>query len=195
MELLLVLAILVVAAAAVMPSFRGAMRNSSLRAAADTVRTELTKAHVLAMRTGRIQVFHYEQNGGKYKTEPWLASDEELDGPPPDGGPAAVTTSNEPPKEPALPEGIVFGAGDSEYQARSQQIEEELSSVSGAGAMWSRPILFYPDGSTMDAFIVVANERGAAIRIDLRGLTAAVKVSDITDQTELESTRAAWQQQ
>jgi type II secretion system protein H len=194
MELLLVMAIMVIAAAAVMPSFRGAMRNSQLRSAADTVRSELIKAHVAAMRTGRVQVFRYEQNGGKYKTEPFLSGDEALEGPPPDAAaPAPTQHGHQPLHEPALPDGTRFVMADAAVQARGQQIESELAS--GSGANWGRPILFYPDGATVDAFLIVGNDQGHGIRIDLRGLTAAVKVSDIHDAKQLEEMRSAWQQQ
>ena len=79
MEMLLVLAILVITAALSAPALRGVMRNAELTSAAEKVRTEWTRGHVLAMKTGRIHVFRYEPNGRKYKTEPWLADDDALE--------------------------------------------------------------------------------------------------------------------
>ena len=180
MELLLVMAIIVVLAAAVAPSFRGVSRGVTLKSAANTVRAELTRAHVLAMRTSRIQVFQYELGGRKFKVEPWIAGDDSLENR--DG-----EQSTEPPKttvEPTIPEGTKFVAGDAAVESRSERIEQQLTG--GTGTTWSRPIMFYPDGSAGDAYIVVGNDHNSGIRIDLRGMTAAVRVSQISDLKTLE---------
>lgn len=180
MELLLVMAIIVALAAAVAPSLRGVSRGMTLKSVANTIRAELTRAHVLAMRTSRIQVFQYELGGRKFKIEPWIASDDALENR--DG-----EQSTEPPKtttEPTIPEGTKFAAGDAAVESRSEKIEQQLTD--GTGATWSRPIMFYPDGSTGDAYIVVGNEHNQGIRIDLRGMTAAVRVSEISDLKTLE---------
>src|SRR4029079_6295878 len=79
MELLLVLAIIVIAAAAAAPAFRGVMRSATLRSAANEVRAALAKTHVMAMRSGRTHLFQYELGGSKYKMEPYIAGDDELE--------------------------------------------------------------------------------------------------------------------
>src|SRR3954470_22205186 len=172
LELLLVLAIIVIAAAAVAPSLRGTMRNTALKSAASTVRAELTRAHVMAMRTGRIHMFQYELGGTKYKLEPYIGADDAIESK--DGDTASVTTPTHghQMKEPTLPEGTKFVAGDAAMENRAQKVEDDVMSMGGAGALWSRPLLFYPDGSSSDAFIVVGNDFNAGIRVDLRGLTA-----------------------
>jgi prepilin-type N-terminal cleavage/methylation domain-containing protein len=190
MELLLVLAIIVVAAAAVAPSLRNIARNATLRSAASDVRAALTRAHVLAMKTGRIHVFQYEPNGAKYKIEPWIADDDALESK--DGGsdlgaaPPAASAA----RELILPDGITFALGDAASTSRGQHVEEELTSMGGIGATWSRPILFYPDGTAADAFVVVANDRDVGIRVNLRGITSAVTVSELSGLTSLEQEQA-----
>jgi prepilin-type N-terminal cleavage/methylation domain-containing protein len=188
LELLLVLAIIVIAAAAVAPSLRNVLRNTSLKSAADTVRAELTRAHVLAMKTGRTQVFQYELGGGKYKLEPWIGDDDALESPTGDANTAPPPSASGAAHahEKSLPEGIQFAQGNSTIESRSQRIEQELAGAGSGGVTWTRPILFYRDGSTSDAFIVVGNDRQVGIRIDLRGMTGAVKVSDLTDLKTLE---------
>src|SRR5438477_2579418 len=94
MELLLVLAIIVIAAAAVAPSLRGTMRNTALKSAASTVRAELTRAHVMAMRTGRIHMFQYELGGTKYKLEPYIGADDALESKDGDASSAAPVSSH-----------------------------------------------------------------------------------------------------
>src|SRR5439155_5580578 len=108
-ELLLVLAIIVIAAAAAAPSLRRSLRNAAVKAAANDVRTALTRAHVLAMKSGRIHVFHYEVGGTKYKIEPWIGDDDALESK--DGDPNAVFAARSQPgatREPALPEETRF---------------------------------------------------------------------------------------
>jgi prepilin-type N-terminal cleavage/methylation domain-containing protein len=181
MELLLVLAIIVIAAAAVTPRMTGLMRNVSLTSAANTVRAELTKAHVTAMRTGRVQVFNYELGGRKYKVEPWIAGDDMIEnatGEENTAPPAAAKSLH----EPMIPEGTKFASGDSAAESRSEKIAQEMQ----GDATWSRPIMFYPDGSAGDAYIVVGNDHNAGIRINLRGMTAAVTVEEIKDLKLLE---------
>ena len=195
MELLLVMAIIVMLAAVATPSFRGAMRNVSLKSAASEVRAELTKAHVVAMKTGRTQVFQYELGGSKFKVEPYSDGSDALEGTGEDTTTKSVAPQPADPNDPELlpgerrlPEGVTFTLGDSAIESRAQRIEQELGS---AGANWSRPILFFPDGSSVDAFIVVGNEYDTGIRLDLRGMTAAVKVGDVASLQQLESAASA----
>jgi Tfp pilus assembly protein FimT len=181
MEMLLVLAIIVIAAAAVAPRMTGLMRNVTLNSAAQTVRAELTRAHVTAMRTGRVQVFNYELGGRKFKVEPWIAGDDTIENASGEQNsspsPAAKNLAT-----PMLPEGTKFAAGDAAIESRSEKISQELQNDN----TWSRPIMFYPDGSAGDAYIVVGNDHNAGIRLDLRGMTAAVHLGEIKDLRLLE---------
>jgi type II secretory pathway pseudopilin PulG len=188
MELLLVLAIIVIAAAAVAPSIDSFRRMTVIRSAANEIRAALTKAHVVAMRTGRTQVFQYELGGAKYKTEPYVGGDDGIESVQGDQSNAlASSSSNHPAPEKTLPEGMKFAAGDAAVESRAERIEREVSST-GGGVSWSKPILFFPDGSSVDAFIVVGNTHDRGIRLDLRGMTAAIKVSDVSDVKSLENT-------
>lgn len=191
MELLLVLAILVVAAAVTAPSLARTMRRTALVAAGEDVRAALTKAHVLAMKSGRTQMFQYELGGSKYKIEPYIAGDDEIESVEgdPTGAFAGSTTSQQPTPEKTLPEGIKFTAGDFAIESRAERIEREVGTSSSGGATWSRPILFFTDGSSVDAFVVIGNEHNSGIRIDLRGMTSTLKVSDVSDLKKLEDSQ------
>jgi len=191
MELLLVLAILVVAAAVTAPSLARTMRRTALVAAGEDVRAALTKAHVLAMKSGRTQMFQYELGGSKYKTEPYIAGDDEIESAEgdPTGAFAGSTTSQQPAPEKTLPEGIKFTAGDFAIESRAERIEREVGTTSSGGATWSRPILFFTDGSAVDAFVVIGNDHNSGIRIDLRGMTAILKVSEVSDLKKLEDSQ------
>ena len=191
-EVLLVLAILVVVAAAAAPALRGVMRDAALKNAAETVRIHWTKAHVKAMKTGRIQVFRFEQDGARFTVQPWAAADDEIEAAPSVQG---FGTEEEETASPrldessavSLPEGTKFIAGAAAVQGRSQAIEQDIQDANRFEADWSQPILFYPDGSTSDAWVIVAGEREVAIRVELRGMTGTTTIGEITDQEELVS--------
>jgi hypothetical protein len=189
MEMLLVLAILVVLAAAAAPALRGTMQDVKLRSAADTVRTEWTRAHVKAMKTGRIQVFRYELGGSKYAIQPWIAGDDALES----SGQSATGFASAAPEEEAdqgigseLPEGTMFIGGDTRMESRSLSIEQSVMDSTRFEAEWSRPILFYPDGSATDAFVLIANEREVGLRVDLRGMTGSAAVGELTAIEDLQ---------
>ncbi len=54
------------------------------------------------------------------------------------------------------------------------------NSVPSAGTGWSEPIFFYPDGTTSDTKLLLANKEGRTIELLLRGITGMVKIGDIT---------------
>lgn len=181
-EILLVLAILVVVAAAALPAFRGVMQDAELTSAGDSIRTEWTRAHVRAMKTGRIQVFRYELGGRKYTVQPWIAGDDALEGnESADTGfgaasPEADTVRGEGFE---LPEGTLFAAGNAQQESRSLAVEQAAADATQFAGEWSPPILFYPDGSTSDAYVLIGNEREVAVKVELRGMTGAAKMSDV----------------
>jgi prepilin-type N-terminal cleavage/methylation domain-containing protein len=185
LEMLLVLAIIVAIAALAAPSLRGIIQSARLRAAADTVRTEWTRAHVKAMKTGRIQVFRYELGGVKYAVQPWIAGDDALESSAPATAGFGVADETQDSANAGegheLPEGTLFVAGDAAVESRSVAIEQTAMDATQFESEWSRPILFYPDGTTSDAFVVVANENKVGIKIELRGMTGTATLGDVMD--------------
>ncbi|MGI8979175.1 MAG: prepilin-type N-terminal cleavage/methylation domain-containing protein [Pirellulaceae bacterium] len=185
-EMLLVLAILVVVAAVVLPSFYRSLRDSTLRSAAEQVRTEWNRAHIKAMKSGRIQVFRFQPGGRKFQIEPYQAADDELNGV---GGvntfaPPPVPQGNENEESGTqLPEGITFLEGMTAEEERAKAVEEAMG-MGGGGGDWSKPILFYPDGVSSDAWLVVADQHNSAIRVELRGLTGLAVLGDLTTPEE-----------
>jgi hypothetical protein len=76
-----------------------------------------------------------------------------------------------------LPENVIFAAGD---VAASNQVAALLGT--SEGEHWSPPILFKPDGTTSDASVVLQNDRGATIRVTLRGLTGIASASEVGNE-------------
>ena len=76
------------------------------------------------------------------------------------------------------PENVTFVAGEASLEARAETVDYGTDSLGSVEADWSQPILFYPDGTTSTARLVLKNERDHSIELSLRGLTGAVTVSD-----------------
>ncbi len=189
-ELLLVLAILVILAATAAPMLRGTMQDAALRSAADQIRVEWTRANVRAMKTGRIQVFRFEQGGAQWSVQPYAAADDEIESAPAVQGFGNAEEEIASPRldktlTVTLPEGVTFASGEALTEGRALSIEQDISQANRFDGNWSQPILFYPDGSSSDAFVIVVNEREVGIRVSLRGMTGGVTLSEITDANEL----------
>jgi Tfp pilus assembly protein FimT len=54
------------------------------------------------------------------------------------------------------------------------------NNVPSVGTGWSEPIFFYPDGTTSDTKLLLANKEGRTIELWLRGITGMVKIGNIT---------------
>ena len=57
--------------------------------------------------------------------------------------------------------------------------EIEQATVNDQSEGWSRPVLFYPDGSTSTALIVLSNESIGRVVVKIRGITGDVEVSAV----------------
>ena len=190
-EILLVLAILVILAAVATPMLRGTMQDAALRSAAEQIRVEFTRANVRAMKTGRIQVFRFEQGGTQWNVQPYAAADDEIESAPAVQGFGNAEEESAGPKldktlSVTLPEGVTFASGEALVEGRAMAIEQDIRDANRFEGDWSQPILFYPDGSSSDAFVIVVHEeREAGIRVDLRGMTGAATLGEIEDMQEL----------
>lgn len=174
-ELLLVLALLVVITAVTMPVLEGTFSRASLRGAGDLLRGAWAQARLSALNSGTSHAFRYEQNGSRFQIVPLdaIGSPEfsmmEVIDPEAEPEPAEfVRIENK-----ALPEGITFLHGNVSSSAKLMATMPVV-----AEGPWSAPILFYPDGTTSDATVLLANDREQAIRVTLRGLTGTSQMAD-----------------
>lgn len=182
LELMLVLAVLVVIAAVAWPSLIGPMSNQQLTSGAEQLRAAWTNARVQAMTTGIIQVCRYETNTRHYRIEPFAGVDATEAMVPQDAffepGQSPLTNG----QDLLLPESVVFRVGRGELDTRSDSLNQEAGA---AASGWSSPIYFYPDGTTSNASVAIANDRGLFVLLVLRGLTGVVTVSDRLTAEEL----------
>ena len=191
-EVLLVLTLMCIIAAIVWPSLQRPFAGRRLQSAADAVRAQWCQARVAAMRSGRTFVFRYTVGGDQFRVEP------QDDPSAPDSSFSAATgmsTTGEGAlgtlgetlrhEEGTLPDGIRFLADNTAGNDLADlSSDQQTDSQVGGSGDWSAPILFYPDGTTSNARLVLADDRNYGIRLMLRGLTGTVTVSDITSLVE-----------
>jgi prepilin-type N-terminal cleavage/methylation domain-containing protein len=177
-ELMLVLALLVVITAISIPLMEGSFARAAMHSSGDLLRGAWAEARLAAMQSGQTQAFRYEPNGSRFQivTLNAVGAPEQNELAPED--PEADRDINELVRlsQRRLVNGVIFSGGD---VAPSAQVMATLPSV--IEGPWSQPILFYPDGTTSDASLVLANANQLSIRVTLRGLTGISQVADVDE--------------
>ena len=82
-----------------------------------------------------------------------------------------------------LPEGIVFASDAQVSDQRAAALTEEGAVPPPGGGGSSPPIMFYADGTASEASVTVTSPSGSCISINLRGLTAYSRLSDVFSGT------------
>jgi prepilin-type N-terminal cleavage/methylation domain-containing protein len=175
LELLLALAVLLVVAGVAWPMLLRMYAGEPLQRSAEEVRQLLTASRLRAIDDGVVYEFRYEPDGPKYALLPQqsagLAADESLTTP---SGSAAESAALAEPLE--LPPGVRFGLSQAVSSGTTLSV---LPDSRLSGGAWSDPILFHPDGSSIDATVDLVDDDGRSITITVRGLTGTADVSRI----------------
>jgi prepilin-type N-terminal cleavage/methylation domain-containing protein len=175
LELLLVLALLVVIAAISVPLLEGSFSRATLYGAGDLLRGAWAKARLSAMQSGQTHAFRYEPLGSRFQIVALnaLGAPEHSELMPEDPETREETTEFVRLSQNRLPDGAVFHSGNVASSAKTLATMP-MTAESG----WSPPILFYPDGTTSDATLLLINDRQLAIRVTLRGLTGISQTAE-----------------
>ncbi|QDU76178.1 hypothetical protein Pan97_32230 [Bremerella volcania] len=183
LELLLVLAILVVLVGLGTPAVYNSLQGHRLTVSAEKIQTEFMRARVEAMESGRIRMFRFQQETGNFAVAPFVRSSDELEnslaGTSQGIGVSSVVLDSVEAEtiHGMLEEGVVFAGDNIEADIRSYTLEQEQGGdmdISG----WSRPILFYPDGTASDATVFLRGDGGTITSIKLRSLTGIARIQD-----------------
>ncbi|MEE8452589.1 MAG: hypothetical protein V3R99_11765 [Thermoguttaceae bacterium] len=180
-EVFLTLCLLVIIASFVWPVMNKPFANQRLKKSADRIRIQWCRARIDAMDDGAVYVFRYAIEGDRYQVERrddlMATADASLEQsvgrPGVTGTPQLI--------ERLLPYGVTFVAGEIEPDSRATMLgidSDASATASSTAANWSQPIVFYPDGTTSTAKLVMKNKHGRQIRLSLRGLTGVVRVGD-----------------
>lgn len=189
LELLVVLTLLVILLSLAAPSILAPLRGQRLKNAADTICAEFTKARVEAMESGRIRMFRFQQETGNYAVEPYLQASDTLEnnlvgeGDRAIGNSLIMQSAEAMTRQGTLAEGVVFMGEQVDVDMRSYDATDGQIAEGQAG--YSRPILFYPDGTTSDAMVVMKSEDGSMTMVKLRGLTGVAKIGEVEKTEDL----------
>ena len=183
MEVMLTLAVLVLIGALTWPIVNNSFADRKLRSAADRVRAAWVSARVKAMRTDSVQVFRYTPDGREFRVETRPMTEAAVD---PSGAPTGETAAvpeglNPEGVKGELPETVTFVRSETALDTRAAMLDLTPAGDSESGKEWSEPILFYPDGTTSTARLLLQMKKkdGALqIELSLRGLTGIVRVSE-----------------
>jgi len=198
-EVLLVLVLLVVVGSLAAPLFEGSLSSIRLRRGTDHVLASWSQARTHAIESGTIFQFRFQPEGSKYRVDRWSsglenALPENNDAPmstgpsstgstPPEGGAEAVDLADWK-YEASLPEKIIFSSAKSVFQDEFGQrtitrLDQDTTTK------WSAPILFFPDGTTSAASLLLKSGRGGYRRATLRGLTGVARASELLTREEI----------
>lgn len=187
LELILVLAIMVAIGAIVAPSFGEAFLRQRLQSSADRLRGDWERARLTAMKTGQTQMFSCVLASRDYVIQPYLQSDDMTSASAGAtlvtlGGTVAqqdaqgmLTTSTTQGQPKQLEEEVEFVSCSVNADMRAVTIAQTQGGLAGAGAA-NQMVLFYPDGSTSTAEVIVQLSSGAQRAVRMRGLTGTTQV-------------------
>lgn len=173
LEILLVLGVLTVFLGIAWPSVTGAYRRYAFSDRLEDVRSAFAGSRLTAIDAGLIYQFRYEPGGRNYVLVPY-----EL----PIGSPTDNSTAASVGKQVSgeLHETMQFETTSS-FAGVEKLSPDMLSGLSNAGKLqsvdWGPAILFYPDGTSVDATFDVVDEQKRRGRLTVRGLTGAVTLS------------------
>jgi prepilin-type N-terminal cleavage/methylation domain-containing protein len=164
-EIVLVLAVIVIAASLALPYLNPMMDQAKVTAARDLVRARWAETRAHAMGEGRPYRFAVTENTGRFR----IAPDDQVywsgEGMPDDAEKPLIV-------EGQLPDGVVFATSDNAFA--------DESSLPSAGADWDIVVAIYlADGTARDDAELWFGKAGARpLGLHLRGLTGAVTALD-----------------
>lgn len=189
LELLLTLSVLAAIAAVAIPQLGILLGDRRVVRAGDQLRVEMTRLRVDAMRQGRVMMIEGMIEGNTFRVKPFFSSVDSTEAFDQTGSQSGLLTGATqgimvPVNEDAsseelieLPEDVIVSSVGVVSAARAAEIEQ--LSLANQGEGWSRPILFYPDGSTSTALITLSHESVGRVVVKIRGITGDVTVSEV----------------
>jgi len=185
---------MVVALAVVAPNIEGILTARAVQTAAESVRLELQKARIEAIRTGQIQAFQCQVGSKDFELRPWMTATDSTDA---SVGASFQSQTGQTMEAEAAPNGINSSISDPSTNQKSlegavifadvQLISDRRSiaqqsgtnPLAAAASQTSQIVLLYPDGSSSTAHIVLEDARGRRMAVQLRGLMGQVSVVNV----------------
>ncbi len=189
LELLLSLAIIGVLGSIIIPQVGWILGDRRLVGAADQLRVEMSQLRVDTMRQGRIMMLEGMLEGSSLRIRPFYSMTDAAEAYDQTGSQSAllsgadqaniavITPDEMDERSIELPEGVVVESIAAVTSARSLEIEQMNLSDQGEG--WSQPILFYADGTTSTAIVILKHETHGRRQVKIRGITGDVTVAEV----------------
>ncbi len=181
LELLIVLAILAVIVGLAWPAVHRLSETGQLQDAARQLRIQLLEARLDAIESGSVRFFQYQPGTSVYE----VSSGNDIA----TGGQSGLITPGDAANDSGLsnrdlnedvsshcelPDDIVF------FDPNAGSAIEFAGDLAGGGTgeTWSAPIVFYPNGRTLNAHLRLGTP-SYAVDLSLRGLTGTVTVGEV----------------
>lgn len=173
-ELLLVLAILIVVAAAVWPHVARVTSTHEINQAGMMIQRQLFAARLSGLRYGVPHEFRFECGGRRFLVQPLkvAAQRDAAFSTPSDGSSRHSGHSAS-----VLPSGLRFGEECRQTTARDlwqDGLSERASQVASTQNGWSEPIVFFADGTATNAAFSIRDSRGNELTISIQRLTGGI---------------------
>lgn len=188
LELLLAMAVLAAIAAVSIPHFDLLLGDRRLVRAGEQIRIEMTRLRVESMRQGRVLILQAMTGGNSVRIQPYRSVVDATEAIDQTGSQSALlsganqgtmTTIATEASERSIELAALVTVESVRVVSAARGFEIEQSSLAGQAAGWSRPILFYPDGSTSTATVVLYLESTGHLTVKLRGITGEVTVGQV----------------
>ncbi len=189
LELLLSIAIIAALTSVALPQIALVLGDRRLVRGAELIRIEMTELRVQAMRDGRIMMMDAMLEQGQLRTRPYFSMSDAIEASDMTGSQSAMLNGGESgtivainvdetaTDQITLPEEITVKTVGVVSAARSFDIEQQTAGEQASG--WSSPILFYPDGTTSNAAVVLSHPQHGQVTIKLRGITGEASVGQV----------------
>ena len=171
LELLLVMAVVVIVLGLGSRSVGRAFQQTALTSGADRLRAAMGEARVLAIRDGDVYAVFVSLGNNWFDVAPY-ANSQTVISRAIDDQRYVDDQGNSGIEENLLPNGVRFAASEVLADGRAASILSGTESSSGGGL---QQILFYPDGTSQDASVILQNDLGGIVEVQLRGLTGLSK--------------------
>jgi type II secretory pathway pseudopilin PulG len=174
-ELIAVLGVLAVLAAAAWPTVRRMLGKSELLEAGKQVRTALVEARLRAIESGRAWQFRFQRGRSRYEVAPVESFDDRVSPGHLAPGPKPMARIEE-----SLPGHVTFGADTIRLPDASTEEPGDLTEAevqSGGDGPWAPPLVFQANGRAPDARIPLQHPDGRRLEVAFRGLTGSATIS------------------
>jgi len=177
-EILIGLAVVVASAMLAWPVISGAFSIHRLRSAGETVEGACAEARLQAINTGQIYAFRFQTETPNFLVEAVPQANQEelldfsdIDAPPSTGDLRPINSIDWTQEGQALPDDVSFVTIEARTDDRDVMLNELMPGDLNAP---QKPLLFYPDGTTSNATIILHNQAGYYIEVVLDGLAGTV---------------------